>query len=311
MSSKISVFISHKHEDMEAALILQRTLDIYGADRVNCFISEKIPYGADWYDQIRKNLACTEIILLLFTLTDASWDWPLYEVGLATDPNDTDTCKVVCIYPPYAQPPDPIKYSQAVKADQEGLTDFLFKFFCTNEITSCDPPLNPRFKEDKTELVEAARKLSAKLAGAEPWSYCFTNFFWITVDRVPLESEEIPREAKISPESSAFDLFRLTPKPPGRDNWTWGDLLEKVAASKNDQWVADLAERFYWASRGEVLKTMRSRLTCMKTGRTFRPLLHRVDLKPNGSMQFEVIFVVHDPDRESEEKAEPPAGAVG
>jgi hypothetical protein len=286
-------------------------LDLYGADRVQCFVSEKIPYGTDWYDQIRENLSRADVIVLLFTLTDASWDWPLYEVGLATDPSDTDTCKVVCIYPPYSKPPDPIKYSQAVKADQDSLSDFLFKFFCTGEITGCDPPLNPRFEEDKTELIEVARKLSARLAGAEPWSHCFTNFFWITVDTVPLESEEIPRDAKILAESSAFDLFRLTPKPPGRDNWTWGELLEKVSASKDDQWVSDLAERFYWASRGEVLRTMKTKLTCMKTGRTYRPLLHRVDLKPNGSMQFEVIFVVHEPHRELEEDSAEPATEAG
>lgn len=296
MKDKVSVFISHKHEDMDAAQLLHRKLELYGGDRVECFISEKIPYGSDWFDQIRTNLARADVVLLLFTLTDASWDWPLYEVGLATNLEDSDSerCRIVCLYPPYAQPPEPIKYAQAVKADQEGITDFLYRFFCTSEITGCDLPINLRFSEDRTELEEMAYQLTSEFGGAEPWSHCFTNYFWITVDSVPLSNQEIPAEARISPESSAFELFRLTPNPPGKNNWTWGELLKKVQANQDSSWVSDLGERFYWASRGEILKTTNSSLTCMKTSRLYRPLLHRVELKPNGAMQFEVIFTVYD-----------------
>ena len=310
MEQKIRVFISHKHEDKGAALLLNRKLELFGGNRMECFISEKIPYGSDWFAQIRENLARANVVILLFTLTDATWDWPLYEVGLATNLDDNDRCRVICVYPPYAQPPEPLKYTQAVRADEQGITDLLYRFFCTSDITGCDPPINARFHEDRTELAEIARELSAQFGGPEPWSHYFTNVFWITIGKHPLQTQEIPPDATISPESTAFDLFRLTRNPPGRKSWTWGELLQRIQANQDDQWVTDLDERFYWASRGEILKTMHSTVTCMRTGALYRPILHRVELRHNGSMEFEVIFVVHDPKNEPAAPESSPQGAA-
>lgn len=297
----VRVFVSHKHEDKETALLLKRKLELYGGERVKCFVSEKIPYGSDWFEQIRANLAKTDLLLLLFTVTDASWDWPLYEVGLATSLADPGSCRVVCLYSPFSKPPDPIKYTQAVKADQQGIEDFLHMFFTTSEITGIEPPINIQFRDDRSELASLAKELSKGFGGVEPWSHYFTNFLWIIVDSVPLESEEVPEGAKICVESSALEMFRLTSAPPGRQHWTWGELLGKVNQSTENQWVRDLGERFYWASRGEILKTTKSTVRCMRTGQHFRPLLHKVELRPDNSMLFEVIFVVHLPSIEATE----------
>jgi hypothetical protein len=295
----VKVFISHKSEDKETALFLHRKVELYGGDRVDCFVSEKIPYGADWFSHIRSSLADTRVLIFLFTVTNATWDWPLYEVGLATDLNNCERCKIVCLHPPHSKPPEPIKYAQAVQASPEGIEDFLYKFFCTSEITGADPPINARFRDDKSELTAISREIARGFSRSQPWSYCFTSFLWVIANPpIPLEREEVPEDARIEDESSALEMFGLTRKPPGRPYWTWGDLLRRVGGESDLSWVRELGERFYWASRGEVLKTTKSVFRCLKTDRLHRPLLHRAELRADGTMLFEVIFVVHLTDDE-------------
>lgn len=290
----INVFISHKNEDRDTALFLHRKLELYGAGKVSCFVSENIPYGQDWFEEIRKALARTDVLVLIFTMTDASWDWPLYEVGLATDLEAEDRCRVVCLHAPNSKPPEPIKYAQAVRGDAEGLEDFLIEFFCGTDITGGESAINPGLaQDDRAEIRQLAGELAGHFTAVDPWSHCFTNFLWVEVDDVPLESEEVPVDSRILEGSSALDMFRFTQGPPGRNDWMWGDLLQKVGRSGDAAWIRDLGERFYWASRGEILKTTRSTFRCMKTDKLYRPFVHRVDLQADGSMRFEVIFVRH------------------
>ena len=289
--TQVEVFISHKHEDEKTATLLNQRLELYGADKVTCFISERITPGADWFEKIREKLATADVLILLFTATHASWDWPLYEVGLATNIDDEVPCRVICFHPPDAAPPDPIKFAQAVKADEEGIRSFLFKFFCTSEITGCDPPINPKLAEDQSILEQLASDVSKGFKAVKPWKNYFTNFLWIIVNSGTVEKEEVPIDAWIHPESRGLEMFEFAPKPPKKEYWTWGDLLAKAGRDGDKGWINALGERFYWASQGGNLKSMTDQFTCMKTGNSFRPILNRVELRTDGSMLFEVIFV--------------------
>lgn len=287
---QVRVFISHKHDDRDAALLLHRKLSSYGGAGIDCFISEKIPYSADWFEHIRKNLAKTDVLVLLFTLSDTNWDWPLYEVGLATNLSEEERCRVVCIHSPGSSPPDPLQYVQAVPADEDHLTKFLHQFFCTSEITHREPPLNPQLEEG-SELRDLAAEIANCFAHVDPWEHCFTNYLWLVCEDVPLEEERVPPQALIDSESTALAMFGLTERPPSRSHWTWEDLLKKLDRPEDEDWIQELGERVYWASRGEVLKSTHATFTSIETGREHRPVVHRVELRTDGSMLFEVIFV--------------------
>ncbi len=293
-TKEVHVFISHKHEDQGIAELLNQRLELYGDGRVSCFISERIAPSADWFEKIRENLANSDVLILLFTATHASWDWPLYEVGLATNLDDETPCKIVCFHPPDASPPDPIKFAQSVRADRDGIDDFLYKFFCTPEITGCDPPINQKLADDRPILADLAKQVAKGFKSVQPWENYFTNFLWIVVSEGQMEGEQVPDSAWIDPKSEGLSAFGLAPKPPGKDHWVWSDLLEKANRPEDAVWIRELGERFFWASKGENLKSMTERFVSPANGQVFRPLVHRVDLRSDSSMLFEVILVEED-----------------
>lgn len=293
MAGSVELFISHKHEDKDIALKIREELEL-ASPRLNCFVSEHIPYGSDWFETIRTNLDGADILLLIFTSSTNQWDWPLYEVGLATSLDEPDRCRIVCIYPPGAEPPDPIKAFQAVEATEEGLEKFLRQLFCTKDLVEVEPVLNERLKEGEG-LQRLARELAECFTTVEPWENCFTYYLWIVVEDVAndehVENEEVPASAFVDPESTALELFGLASKPPGREHWLWQDLLSKVGDSDDSRWVSELGERFKWASRGSILKSMTSTFESPSDESAYRPLLHKVSLRRDGAMRFEVIFV--------------------
>lgn len=292
----MNIFISHKHEDAETALILKTKLEALGGGRIECFVSEHIPYGADWFERIRDSLKGTDVLLLIFTAADRTWDWPLYEVGLATNLEDLDECKIVTLYPPGAKPPEPIKHVQAVEATEQGIKNLIVSLFCTCDISGDPEPINPRLANDDELVSQFAREFSARFQATTPWEHCFTYFFWLSIKDGNMEREEVPRDARIDPASTALSLFELSGKPPREDFWTWQGILDTFARSSENtdlQWAKDLGERLYWASKGSTLKETRSTLVSPKTGEVYRPLLHRAKLRSDGSMLFEIILVKH------------------
>lgn len=291
----MNIFISHKSEDAGIAITIQDKLEVLGGSQVKCFVSEKIPYGLDWFDKIRESLKSADVLLFLFTTSDKTWDWPLYEVGLATDLSNLESCSVVTLYSPGAKPPAPIKHIQAVEATEKGVRALLINIFCTNHIFNCDEPLNPKLRESDL-LARTAEEISFLFESRPAREECFTFFFKIIVPSGIVDREEIPIEALIEPSSSALELFSLYAQPPKSDFWTWQDILDAYKRSehaKNLIWIEDLGERMYWANQGSTLKETRSTLIAPKDGETYRPLLHKAEFRSDRSTVFEVLLVRH------------------
>lgn len=141
---KIEIFIAHRHKDAETAQRFKRIFEQFGSHRLCCFVSKDIPYAADWYERIRESLAKARIVVLLYTGMDkGDWAWPILEVGYATNPAKPSECKTVCFHPPGSKPPNPLQHLQAVEATQNGVADFLKKFFGTSEIIEGEPIIQP------------------------------------------------------------------------------------------------------------------------------------------------------------------------
>ena len=133
---KINVFISHKHEDEEAAQTIKKKLSCYGPGRLNFFLSEEITAGEKWFQWINDHLAKSNVLLLLFTdhFTDHSatnksvWDWCLYEAGVfaGLDRGEVEqNRRVVCLHNPKTDPPPQLSHLQTVKVDQPRMKSFL------------------------------------------------------------------------------------------------------------------------------------------------------------------------------------------
>ncbi len=295
----MNIFISHKHEDAEVALLLKRNLETLGGDKIDCFVSEHIPYGSNWFNKIQESLKNADALLLIFTTSDTNWDWPLYEVGLATNLTNLEDCRIITLYPPGSQPPEPIKHVQAVEASEQGIRYLIIQLICKCDILQSEEPINPKLENDSDLIDRFAKEISSRFQSVNPWEHHFTNYLWIIVKNSNIERNEVPRDARIDPCSTALEMFGLSRQPPGRDFWVWQDLIDAFSrgnnrANNNDLWIKELGERFYWASRGSTLKETRSTLLSLtNTEEIYRPLLHRAQLRPDKSMLFEVIFVRH------------------
>lgn len=82
----MKIFISHKQEDQEVALMVQRTLETTGVDAYLDVLDNTIENdGEKLTKHIREKLhECTDIIVILSNNTKKSW-WVPFEIGMATE----------------------------------------------------------------------------------------------------------------------------------------------------------------------------------------------------------------------------------
>ena len=82
----IKIFISHKQEDAEMALMVQRTLVSEG---VTAYLDVLDNTVADSGEKLTKHIReklreCTDVIVILSSRTKESW-WVPFEIGMATE----------------------------------------------------------------------------------------------------------------------------------------------------------------------------------------------------------------------------------
>ena len=292
----ISVFISHNHEDGEAAKTIKKKLSVYGPGRLHFFLSEEITYGKDWLKCINDNLATSNVLLLLFTDPRPKWDWCLYEAGLFTRPNQSEGGQkrhVICLHNPRTPPPPQLSHLQTVKVDLESIKTFLKQLFGSTELTGLEKPINTDFAENDDDLTRVANDLCAVIAPINPDRHGQSYPPSLTM-RVKspnsLESKQIPAETVIKSER-AFELFGLDECKPSGGDWTWDDLQQNVQRAEDKVCVKELSSTLSEASLGRNnIKPIQATFQ-LKGGKLYRPVLHRRDLERDGSMLFEVLLV--------------------
>ncbi len=279
----VKVFISHKTEDVALARSIKKIMEVYAAGRLVFHISEDMPKGADWYKWIKDRLVESRMLLLLFTDNTVQWDWCLYEAGLFTQWDD-DKRRIICLHTG-RHPPAPLKHLQSVPALRDEIALFLRQLLVETELTGLQSPLNTMLASNPAELKRAAEKIAKTMSRESVRQEYYTKYIHINVERpARLRSEGIPNYAAIESNAESLALFD---KKMGK--WTWADL---VGGGKEapDRWIGELNRAVGQASSRSLVEPILATLHVRQTGRSYRPILHRVTTNSDGSQQFTILF---------------------
>jgi hypothetical protein len=291
----VNVFISHNHEDEVAAKTIKGELALYGANRLNFFLSEEITPGDDWCQWINERLVTSNVLLLLFTDPSATWDWCLYEAGLFARLDRSEgeqNRRVLCLHNPKTDPPSQLRHLQTVKVDPPHMRSFLKQLFGTAKLTAIEPPINSAFAENEEALTQVANKLCTVIAPVNPERRYYHPDLTLWV-KAPsrLTNGQIPGDTVIETDRTALELFGLDECPPGRDHWTWGELQQNAQRAEDQEWVEALGRTLSAASQGRSIEPIQATFQALPSGKLYRPVLRRRDLERDGSMRFSIVLV--------------------
>ena len=131
------IFISHKHENAVLASTVKTQLEELGKQAdwpIDCFVSgEDIDVATNWDRKIKRELARSHLLVLLFTDPARDWDWCLYETGLYARFDAEDVLCIACLYPGDKQPPGPLGLRRRDAARRPRVPESI-------RIAACDDP---------------------------------------------------------------------------------------------------------------------------------------------------------------------------
>jgi hypothetical protein len=291
---RFRIFISHKHDDHDAAAGMAQALDGL-SDKIKCFVSgTDLAAGSDWNAEIRSQLMTSHLLLLVFTEPSKNWDWCLYEAGLFTSLGDEHS--VVCLYRPKGTSPRPLNTLQGVPVEQVAAQRFLSQL--CRETWRVAPkwvqgPLEPAIAAESLAVAAATMVAEfpkeAGVAQAAAGNLTHYPCHRVVLDLRALDGVQdgIPREARVVEGEGAtstftLSLFNLTRGLRAR---TWGDLVD-AAGSTESTWLEDLDYRFAAALKEQLFspsKTTPMPLVDAHTGqhrRGYRPVLYEIQREP-------------------------------
>jgi len=281
----VNIFISHKSDDADAALHLKEQFEVLGGNRVVVFVSEDITPGADWKEWIEESIGESNVLVLLFTRSTATWDWCLYETGIF---NALNKGAVIVIHGEGDEPPSPLKHIQAIEATPDKVAAFLKNLFGKSTIKGINPPaINPKLASNKRRLKEEATKICDFFSGHKELSRSYTKKMVLKIKQQGKgKLKEIPPDSPVIADQDTLSMFGLS-KRIDKGHWTWGDLTEHV---DNESWMSSLQTAILKAHNSETFDNI---LTTLQTpqGEVFRPVLHRLERDPEGTRHFDVFFI--------------------
>lgn len=292
------IFISHKHDDHEAAARLAAVLGEVD-EQIKCFVSgAHLIAGTDWNAAIRTQLQQAHLLLLLFTEPSKNWDWCLYEAGLFTSLGDEHS--VVCLYQAGGDSPRPLKALQGVQVTVPQVQQFL-RQLCTEtwQVTRKWRLGGLKHKATDEDFLAAAQKIVDLFPRPRAEVASVPNLTHYPCHRVVLDlrgcadaQDRIPDDARVVEGEGAtstftMSLFNLTRGLRGR---TWQDLVEATGEPQG-QWLQHLNTRYAAAIREKLFPpALNTPLPVIDphTGlrrRSYRPMIYEIQRAPAGDPQ--------------------------
>ena len=309
---KFNVFVSHKSDDKELANLVAEELRKLAPDVIECWVSgESLIAGADWDRQIKKQLAQSHLLILLFTTPRHTWDWCLYEVGLFVRFEADDVVSVACLFDPNGLPPAPLNQVQCVRALPEFVAAQLIRPICTQTWNMSDTwqrgALVPNVSDDVVNAAAEriaegfARVLTQSASGQGPDIVRYRPCHRVVLDLTQCAETDatggLPLNAHVvegidDTTSYTLSLFRAH---DGKSAWTWGDLVDEVDG-RDSNWLRDLNQSFVqsltrhlWSPSMEVMEVWQPDFD---RRRTYRPMIYEVARRVSDDKPVEVTILL-------------------
>lgn len=166
-------FISHKHSDRAIAEIVANFMKNSTAGKVRVYLSsspnfEGPRFGRPVNHELKRALAETELVVLIYTTATEDWSYCMWECGLAVDPRDEQPTSVVVIQ---CGRDEPKPFGSDLRVDAQNLDSiqgFVKELLTTNDFfPGRDGPLTG-FAAEGNDVKEIAADLHSKLAEVLP-----------------------------------------------------------------------------------------------------------------------------------------------
>ena len=215
--TKPTVFISHRHADKAIAEVVATFLDERSAGAATIHCSSHTDFrrptaGDSLAVSLKRALGASDIVVLIFTSEAEDWSWCMWECGVATDPNDERSTKVVVLQ---CGESAPRPYGEHVRVDVrnlDSLTGFVKTVLTTTDYFPAVGTSLTQFPGDSRQIREFAADLFAKLGAVlstlqrvEVEERSASTYFCVELDRVTVAQLRAVDDG-ITP--SAIDLVR-------------------------------------------------------------------------------------------------------
>ena len=287
----LSIFISHKHKDKIAAEAIRDELSIYGGGRLGFFLSEDIPFGQDWNDQIHEKLRKADWLLLIYSDPTSEWDWCLYESGFfaakATEEQHKHKHRLICLHSAEITPPSPLKNWQSVKIIREDVVKLL------KEIFDKSNPVLTKAPDALGKLAEKITRLIGPQPNSQPKKRYYTQCLNVTLTPQQLknfkESEQVPQDAEVDANESSLRMFGLD-LPADDRLWTWGEITGQLRESGQMGLTSSLERAMLDAIEAHHFSPSMPTFYSSGNQKQYLPVLQRFDRMPDSSRRFRILF---------------------
>lgn len=280
----LNIFISHRHEDNQAAVAVRDILVRYSGNQIKVFVSSDIPAGADWFECIRQQLIDSNLLLLLFTDKKLTWDWCLYEAGMFTRLEGDFYRRVICLHSPDLTPPEPLKHLQAVPGNTNEIIKFLGNLYSTNTYTQVDAPINSHLTDE--ELGRAASDIASYMVKKPRDVRQFSKHISLRILKPQdITPTSIPAGAAVEADGASLEIFDKL-----QGMWTWKDLENEALKNPDRRWLKELTNSIYRASQRSPVDPMFATFSARRGCKIYQPILYRADWEQDGSINFKILF---------------------
>lgn len=306
MPEHVRVFVSHKSDDFPLADGL-RSLIVKSSSGVRVFLSEKgICAGEEWDRKIRRELAQSDLLILLYTDPSKQWDWPLFEAGLYTPLAVGEEAKrkpIVCMHlgkqaPPPLRDVESIRIvpqtlprdandsavSNVLRQNRPLLNRFLRPAFLTGKLTG-EPWNEDLGPADLSRMVLFLAGLFGRSAAVRRTPFAPRFVFEYPPD-VAVRADRIPAEVTVRAQDGDLSLFGLAGTAI-----SWEELATALEAEEvGTEWAQMLARFMSGAARDRLPRGPIQACLRNPEGKIFRPALDSMERSSDGRNAFFVLF---------------------
>ena len=200
-----TIFISHRHDDMDIASTLRIHLESWGITSNEIYQSSDSEHGSTIGETIKEDIknfmSKAKLVILIYTFAQENWDYCMWECGLAMDPISASTR--VIVFQCAQDVPTVFRDELRVTMNESDIVRFTKQFHCNKNFF---PGMNP-YKPNvgKETIHKRALGLFKALSKAIPASRYEWKIRW-GFFRLRIQAKVVSKLNEINKQQEVFDL---------------------------------------------------------------------------------------------------------